>query len=185
MKLGVRGGAGGDRGRDAAHAGEQGDRLRGKHERVGAVARVHEHQPARRGAGGIGPAAQQLDGREIHEGRGALGPFERGGSFERDGAADQSRGDVQVQVLVGADRLAHQVRPGLGGGERRHSERSEEDEKERPLHGASDSSRRSVRLVFTPAVIVTGVTSRLNPSSSSLSRWLPGASGRASTGVVP
>src|SRR5439155_14476323 len=167
-------GAGGDGGRGAADSGEQGDRLRGKSERVRTVARVDEHEPARRGPRGVGPAAEQLDGGQVHERGGALGPREGSGSLERDRAPDEPSGDVQVQVLVGANPLTHEVRAGLGGGERRHSERSEEDEKQRPPHGASGSNRKSVFLVFTPAVIVTVVTSRLNPSSSSRRRWLPG-----------
>ena len=182
-------GAGRDRGRGATHAGKQRDRLRRKGQRVGTVARVDEHEPARGGPRGVGPAAQQLDGGQVHERGGALGAREGSGPLEGDGAADQPRGDIQVQVLIGADGLAHQVCAGLAGGgarpdEGRHSERSEEEEQRTP-HGASDSRWRSVFLVFKPAVIVTWVTTRLKPSSSRRRRWLPGASGRASTGVEP
>src|SRR5439155_721345 len=117
----------------------------------------------------------QLDGGQVHERGGALGPREGRAALECDRAPQQPRSDVQVQVLVGADPLAHQVPAGLAGGGASAQE-GERCEEERTPHGASGSSWSWVLLVFTPAVIVTGVTSRLNPSSSRRRRWLPGAS---------
>jgi len=158
--------------------------LRREDERVGLRIGRQFDEPAKHRDRGVGLPAVMLRGAEVGERTGASGVIERGGERWCEYPPQRGRGDIELEIPIGALGPRHHVARASGLRAQRRRDEQRQHHKSQS-HWVILLSVMSVSRTVPPAGTVTQALCVWNPSRASTRRCRPAVTRILTWGVVP